>query len=212
MLFSETFETSEKKTNLSLYTSRKKKKPQRKSSNNESNCSCSNSSMTESHLPWCISNFIYENQNSRFSLPQIPSEKPSCPSTSADESFISENRSIVNLTDNIVQDAEILSPIQCESFPPRFSVATSTLTHKSQRFKVSSTEPFPLISDAELFSLATCSDDESPEADVISLPPDDSLTPVLLEKCNSLLSDEELFSLAMEINDDTEGKTVQCLG
>ena len=81
-----------KKTNLSLYTLRKKKKTQRKSSTNESNCSCSNSSMTESHLPWRISNFIYENQNSRFLLPQIPPEKPSCPSTSADESFISENR------------------------------------------------------------------------------------------------------------------------
>ena len=64
-----------------------------------------------------ISNFIYENENSRFSLPQIPSEKPSCPSLSADASFISENRSIVNVTHNIFQDAEILSPIPCQSFP-----------------------------------------------------------------------------------------------
>ena len=154
-------------------------------------------------------NFIYENQNSRFSLLQIPSEKPSCPSMSADESFISHNRSIVNFTDNIFQDTEILSSIPCESFPPQLSVATSTPTRKSQRFKVSSTEPFNLISDAELFSLATCSDDESSEADVISLPPDDSLTPVQLEKCKSLLSNEELFSLAMEINDCTEGKTAE---
>ena len=58
----------------------------------------------------------------------------------------------------------------------------------------------------------TCSDDESSEADVILLPPDDSLTPVQLEKCKSLLSNEELFSLAMEINDCTKGKTVQHLG
>ena len=57
-----------KKTNLSLYTSRKKKKTQRKSSNNESNCSCSNSSTSESHLPWRISNFINENEHSRFSF------------------------------------------------------------------------------------------------------------------------------------------------
>ena len=156
-----------KKTNLSLYTSRKKKKTQRKSSNNESNCSCSNSSTSESHLPWCISNFIYENEDSRFTLPQIPSEKPSCPSSLADASFISENRSIVNVTDNIFQDAEILSPIPCQSFPPRYSVATSTPTRKSQRFKVSSTDPSPLISDAELFSLVTCSDDESSEADLM---------------------------------------------
>ena len=121
----------------------------------------------------------------------------------ADASFISENRSIVNVTDNIFQDAEILSPIPCQSFP-QYTVATSTPTRKSQRFKVSSTEPFPLTSDAELFSLVTCSDDESSEADLMSLPPDDSLTPVLLEKCESLLSNEELFSLAMEINDNTE--------
>ena len=60
-----------------------------------------------------------------------------------------------------------------------------------------------------MFSLATCSDDESSEADVISLPPDDSLTTVQLEKCKSLLSNEELFSLAMEINDSTEGKTAE---
>ena len=86
-------------------------------------------------------------------------------------------------------------------------MATSTPTRKSQRFKVSSTEPSPLISDAELFSLATCSDDESSKADLISLPPDDLLTPVLLEKCKSLLSNEELFSLAMEINDDGEERT-----
>ena len=170
-------------------------------------CSCSNSSTSESHLPWRISNFIYENENSRFSLPQIPSEKPSCPSSSADASFISENRSIDNVIDNIFQDAEILSPIPCQSFPPRFSVATSTPTCKSQRFKVSSTEPSPLISDAELFSLATCSDDESSEADLMSLPPDDLLTPVLLEKCESLLSNKELCSLAMEINDDAEERT-----
>ena len=142
-------------------------------------------------------------------MPQIPSEKPSCPSTSADESFISHNRSIVNFTDNIFQDAEILSPIPCESFPPQLSVTTSTPIRKIQRFKVCSTDPFHLISDAELFSLATCSDDESSEADVISLPPDDSLTTVQLEKCKSLLSNEELFSLAMEINDSTEGKTAE---
>ena len=117
----------QKKTNLSLYTSRKKK-TQKKSSTNESNCSCSNSSTSDSHLPWHISNFIYENENSRFSMPQIPSEKPSCPFSSADASFISENRSIVNVTDNIFQDAEILSPIPCESFPPRYSVTTSTPT------------------------------------------------------------------------------------
>ena len=136
-------------------------------------------------------------------MPQIPSEKPSCPSSLADASFISENRSIVNVTDKIFQDAEILSPIPCESFP-QYTVATSTPTCKIQRFKVSSTEPSPLISDAELFSLATCSDDESSEADLMSLPPDDSLTPVLLEKCESLLSNEELFSLAIEINDNAE--------
>ena len=97
-----------KKTNLSLYTLKKKKKTQRKSATNESNCSCSNSSTSESHIPWRISNFIYENENSRFSLPQIPSNNPSCPSSSADASFISENRSIVNVTDNIFQDTEIL--------------------------------------------------------------------------------------------------------
>ena len=208
LLFSETLETSEKNKFVTVHIE-EKEKTQRKSSTNESNCSCANSSMTESHVPWRISNFIYENQNSRFSLPQIPSEKPSCPSMSADESFISHNRSIVNFTDNIFQDTEILSPIPCESFPPRLSVATSTPTRKSQRFKVSSTEPFHLISDAELFSLATCSDDESSEADVISLPPDDSLTPVQLEKCKSLLSNEELFSLAMEINNCTEGKSAE---
>ena len=133
----------QKKTNLSLYTLRKKKKTQRKSSTNESNCSCSNSSTSESHLPWRISNFIYENENSRFSLLQIPSEKPSCPSSSADASFISENRSIVNVTDNIFQDTEILSPIPCQSFPPQYSVATSTPTHKSQRFKVFFHRAFP---------------------------------------------------------------------
>ena len=142
-------------------------------------------------------------------MPQIPSEKPSCLSMSADESFISHNRSTVNFTDNIFQDAEILSPIPCVSFPPRLSVATSTPICKSQRFKVCSTDPFHLISDAELFSLATCSDDESSEADVILLPLNDSLTTVQLEKCKSLLSNEELFSLAMEINDSTEGKTAE---
>ena len=188
---------------MSLYTSRKKKKTQRKSATNESNCSCSNSSTSESHIPWHISNFIYENEHSRFSLPQIPSNNPSCPSLSADASFISENRSIVNVTDNIFQDAEILSPIPCQSFP-RYTVATSTPTRKSQIFKVSSTEPSPLISDVELFSLVTCSDDESSEPDVMSLPPDDSLTPGLLEKCESLLSNEELFSLAIEINDNAK--------
>ena len=99
---------------------------------------------------------------------QIPSNNPSCPSSSADASFISENRSIVNVTENIFQDTEILSPIPCQSFP-RYTVATSTPTRKSQRFKVSSTEPSPLISDAELFSLATCSDDESSEPDVMLL-------------------------------------------
>ena len=140
---------------------------------------------------------------------KYPSEKPSCPSTSADESFISHNRSIVNFTDNIFQDAEILSPIPCESLPPRLSVTTSIPICKSQRFKVCSTDPFHLVSDAELFSLATCSDDESSEADVISLPPDDSLTTVQLEKCKSLLSNKELFSLAMEINDSTEEKTAE---
>ena len=195
-----------KKTNLSLYTSRKKKKCPRKFTSNESTCSCSNSSLSEtSGAPWRISNYLYEDQNSRFSLPQLSSAESSCHSSrsSTNVSFISENRSEVNIAQDIFPHPELCSPIPCGSVHSKFTVVTSTPRASGSTLKCPPSEPLCLISDDELFSLAEINHVVDSNSEPISS------NDLKSNGNDALISNEDLFSLAMEIsnvcgNDNTE--------